>query len=93
MKFREGWIPCKAADYPELMVHSVTSGKYAGCIEFGGLLLCKIPEEFMVQRGKHYEDITRRQMDTVDQTFFKENDKRAPLFKERKTEVKFGSGN
>jgi hypothetical protein len=47
----------------------------------------------MQQRGKYYEDLTKRQMDTVDQTFFKENDARAPLFKERKTEVKFGSGN
>jgi len=46
-KLREGYEPCKAEDYPELMMHASTEGRFKGNIEVGGLLLCRIPEEFM----------------------------------------------
>lgn len=89
---REGWVPVKAADYPELMVHEVQSGRYAGCIEFGGLLLCKIPKEFMEQRRKYYEDLTKSQMEAIDNNMFQEEDARMPMFKERSSKTRFGSG-
>ena len=91
-KLREGYEPCKAEDYPELMMHASTEGRFKGNIEVGGLLLCRIPEEFMAQRAQHYAQTTRAQMESVDNNFLRENDPRMPLFSEKKTKVSFGSG-
>jgi hypothetical protein len=91
-KFREGYEPCKAEEYPELMMHASTEGRFKGNIEVGGLLLCRIPEEFMAQRSKYYEDRNKSQVDSVDNNFLRENDPRMPLFSEKRTKVTFGSG-
>jgi len=91
-KLREGYEPCKAEEYPELMVHASTEGRFKGNIEVGGLLLCRIPTEFMAQRAKHYENLNKSQVDSVDNNFLRENDPRMPLFSEKRTKVTFGSG-
>ena len=91
-KLREGYEPCKAEDYPELMMHASTEGRFKGGIEVGGLLLCRIPSEFLEQRMKHYEGQKQAQMDSVDRNFLRENDPRMPLFSEKKSKVTFGSG-
>ena len=91
-KMREGYEPCKAEDYPELMMHAATDGRFKGGIEVGGLLLCRIPAEFMEQRAKYYEQQSKSQVDSVDNNFLRENDPRMPLFSEKKTKVTFGSG-
>ena len=91
-KLREGYEPCKEQDYPELMMHASTDGRFKGCIEVGGLLLCRIPAEFMEQRTKHYEGQNRAQVESVDNNFLRESDPRMPLFSEKKTKVTFGSG-
>jgi hypothetical protein len=90
-KLREGWEPVRAEDYPELMLES----NQAGNIEIGGLVLCKIPSEFMEQRNAYYNTQARAQMESVTNTLFRDNDPRMPLFKEHKTETSrsaFGSG-
>ena len=91
-KLREGYEPCKAEEYPELMMHASTEGRFKGNIEVGGLLLCRIPSEFMVQRAKYYENLNKSQVDSVDNNFLRENDPRMPLFSEKRTKVTFGSG-
>ena len=91
-KMREGYEPCKAEDYPELMMHAATEGRFKGGIEVGGLLLCRIPAEFMEQRAKYYEQQSKSQVESVDNNFLRENDPRMPLFSEKKTKVTFGSG-
>ena len=91
-KMREGYEPCKAEDYPELMMHATTEGRFKGGIEVGGLLLCRIPEEFMAQRAKYYEQQSRAQVESVDNNFLRENDPRMPLFSDKKSKVTFGSG-
>ena len=91
-KMREGYEPCKAEDYPELMMHASTEGRFKGNIEVGGLLLCRIPTEFMAQRAKYYENLNKSQVDSVDNNFLRENDPRMPLFSEKRTKVTFGSG-
>jgi hypothetical protein len=91
-KLREGYEPCKAEDYPELMMHATTEGRFKGSVEVGGLLLCRIPEEFLGQRMQHYEGQNKAQMDSVDNNFLRESDPRMPLFSEKKTKVTFGSG-
>ena len=91
-KLREGYEPCKGEDYPELMMHASTEGRFKGNIEVGGLLLCRIPTEFMAQRAKYYENLNKSQVDSVDNNFLRENDPRMPLFSEKRTKVTFGSG-
>jgi len=91
-KMREGYEPCKAEEYPELMMHAATEGRFKGGIEVGGLLLCRIPAEFMEQRAKYYEQQSKSQVDSVDNNFLRENDPRMPLFSEKRTKVTFGSG-
>jgi hypothetical protein len=91
-KLREGYEPCKAEDYPELMMHATVEGRFKGGIEIGGLLLCRIPEEFLKQRAEYYDKQNKSQIDSVDNNFLRENDPRMPLFSERKTKVTFGSG-
>ena len=91
-KLREGYEPCKAEDYPELMMHATGEGRFKGSIEIGGLLLCRIPEEFLKQRADYYDKQNKSQIDSVDNNFLRENDPRMPLFSERKTKVTFGSG-
>jgi hypothetical protein len=91
-KLREGYEPCKADEYPEMMMHATTEGRFKGNIEVGGLLLCRIPEEFLQQRAEYYANQNKAQMESVDNNFMRESDPRMPLFAERKTKVSFGSG-
>ena len=91
-KLREGYEPCKGEDYPELMMHATTEGRFKGNIEVGGLLLCRIPDEFLKQRMDYYSNQNKAQMDSVDNNFLRESDPRMPLFSEKKTKVSFGSG-
>jgi hypothetical protein len=91
-KLREGYEPCKAEDYPELMLHASTEGRFKGGIEVGGLLLCRIPEEFLKQREDYYSKQNRAQMESVDQSFMRENHPLMKKFSERDSRVSFGSG-
>ena len=91
-KLREGYEPCKAEDYPELMLHAATEGRFKGAIEVGGLLLCRIPEEFMEQRAQYYEQQNKAQVESVDNNFLRQSDARMPLFAEKSSKVAFGSG-
>jgi hypothetical protein len=91
-KLREGYEPCKGEDYPELMLHAATEGRFKGNIEVGGLLLCRIPEEFMEQRADFYAQQNKAQVESVDNNFLRQSDARMPLFSEKQTKVSFGSG-
>jgi hypothetical protein len=91
-KFREGYEPVKADEYPELMMHATTEGRFKGGIEVGGLLLCRIPSEFLKQREAYYSAQNKAQMDSVDNAFLRESDPRMQKFSERSTKVTFGSG-
>jgi hypothetical protein len=91
-KLREGYEPVKAEEYPELLVHASTEGRFKGNIEVGGLLLCRIPEEFLKQREAYYANQSRAQMESVDNNFLKDSDPRMPLFSNKHSKVTFGSG-
>lgn len=90
-KLREGWEPVKASMHPEIQLMG-SSERFPDSIEVGGLLLCKMPKEFVEQRNAHYAKINAQQMNSVDNNFMRENDPRMPLFTERKTTVSFGRG-
>jgi hypothetical protein len=93
-KLREGWEPVKASEHPEIQLMRTDSQKsrFPDSVEIGGLLLCKTPVELAEERNAYYQMQADNQMQSVDNSFMRENDPRMPLFKERRTEVKFGRG-
>ena len=91
-KLREGWEPVKASDHPEIRLFGSTNGQFPDSVQVGGLLLCKTPVEFTEQRDAYYRQQAEAQMNSVDNTFMRENDPRMPMFKERKSTVTFGKG-
>jgi hypothetical protein len=87
-KMREGWVPVRAEDHPELQI----AGDKNGNVEVGGLLLCKAPEEMVLSRQEYFKRTSQNQMESVDNHFMRNNDARMPLFNERKTSVTRGPG-
>ena len=91
-KLREGWEPVKASEHPEIQLMGAGQSRFPDSIEIGGLILCKTPVELTEQRNAYYQQQAEGQMNSVDNNFMRENDPRMPLFKERRSEVKFGRG-
>lgn len=88
-RFREGYTPVKATDFPELQILSDVDSRFKGNIEVGGLLLCSIPEEFAEDRVQGQLEAAQAQIDAVDNNFLRENDPRMPVLRpERSTKVK-----
>ena len=91
-RLREGWEPVKAEDHPELMM---VGNEKTGNVEIGGLMLCKMSAEKAKARDAYYDTQAQNQMDSVDNSFMRQNDPRMPLFSDRKstsTRGGFGSG-
>jgi len=92
-KMREGWVPVKAADHPELML---AGNAKTGNVEIGGLMLCKMPEENSKARDEYYAQQTQMQLQSVDNHYMRNEDPRMRLFTERSSQVtrgeRFGSG-
>lgn len=91
-KFREGWEPVKASDHPEVRQMMGENTRIPDSIEYGGLLACKTPEEFVAQRSEYYRKVALTQMESVDNSFMRDNNPLMPLFKERSSSVSFGKG-
>lgn len=91
-KLREGWEPVRIEEQPKFQMLVDPSSRFKDNIEVAGLLLCKIPNEFMDQRREYYSNQNRAQIESVDNSFMRENDPRMPLFKERKSSASFGKG-
>lgn len=91
-KLREGWEPVRIEEQPKFRMMIDPSSRFKDNIEVAGLLLCKVPTEFMDQRRAHFERVTQNQIESVDNNFMRENDPRMPLFRERKTSTSFGKG-
>lgn len=86
-KFREGWEPVPASEYPEVEGFRNDSGN----IEYGGLILCRTDQEVVEERNEYYQKINDDQMAGVDRNFLRENDSRMPLLRpERSTKTEFG---
>ena len=85
-RFREGWVPVRSEDHPELQIAT------AGNVEIGGLMLCKIATEVAESRQRYYEGLTNANAESVDNNFMRESDPRMPLFKEKHSSVTFGRG-
>ena len=90
-KLREGWEPVKATDHPELMLLGNKNGN-----DEIGLMLCKMSKELAQSRDEYYAKQAKAQMESVDNSFMRNNDPRMPLFSEKNSStsrgVGFGSG-
>ena len=94
-KFREGWLPCKLEDHPELLIHMMdhnSEWSKKGNVEIGGQLLCKMPEEKAKARDEYFDNLAQSQMESVDNTYFKDQDSRMATKQvfERKSRTTFG---
>ncbi len=88
-KMREGWVPVKAVDHPEMML---MGNEKTGNVEIGGLMLCKMAVEQADARNVYYANQAQNQMDSVDNNFMRNNDPRMPLFADRKSSSSRGRG-
>lgn len=91
-KLREGWEPVGIEEQPQFKMMIDPNSRFKDNIEVAGLLLCKIPEEFMAQRKSYYETKNREQIESVNNNFMRDNDPRMPLFREGKSTTSFGKG-
>lgn len=92
-RFREGYIPVKAADHPELKLITDMDSRFKDNIEVGGLLLCAIPEEIAEDRIEQQLEQSGRQMEAVDNNYMRQSDPRMPVLKpERQSRTSFGKG-
>lgn len=90
-RFREGYMPVRAEDHPELQIMSDVDSRFKGNIEVGGLLLCKAPLEDVQARVEGQLEMAQSQIDAVDRNFMRENDPRMPVLRpERSTKTSFG---
>ena len=65
------------------------SGRFKGNIEYGGLLLCKIPTEQLDKRSQYYNKLAVSQMEAVDNNFMREEHPVMPLIKDRSSRTTF----
>ena len=89
-KTRSGWEFVRADEYPNDDYPSVDSGKYAGVIGVGGLVLARIPEELAQQREAYYNQMTADRNEALDNDVLKEQHPSMPINQDRQTRVTFG---
>jgi hypothetical protein len=59
-KTREGWEPVRIEEQPRLQLLTDPNSRFKDNVEIAGLLLCKIPSEFMDQRRDYYSKMNKR---------------------------------
>ena len=80
-RFRDGYVPVKAEDYPELHIMSDIDSRFKDNIEVGGLLLCAIPTEQQEDRIYGQLEAAQNQAEAVDRNYMRESDPRMPMLK------------
>ena len=89
-RMRSGWELVRADEYPGELYPTVDTGKYAGVIGVGGLVLARIPEELAKQREAYYNQKTADRNEALDNDVLKEQHPSMPINQERQTRVTFG---
>ena len=89
-RLREGYELVRADEFPDSDYPVVDSGKYAGVIGVGGLLLARIPEELAKQRTDYFQKLAKGQDEAVEHDLMKEQHKRMPIDVNRQSRVTFG---
>lgn len=90
-RLREGYVPVKAGDYPELQILTDRDSRYPDSVEVGGLLLCANSDEAIKARNDYYRTQTVQQMKAVDSQLMAEQDPRLrTMFRSVESRTKFG---
>lgn len=90
-RLREGYVPVKASDYPELQILTDRDSRFPESVEVGGLLLCSISEEAVKARNDYYRTQTVQQMRAVDSQLMAEQDPRLrTMFRNVESRTRFG---
>jgi len=90
VRLREGFEFVRADEYPDQQFPHAETGKYAGVIGVGGLVLARIPEELARQREAYFAKQTQDRDDAVKNDVLKEQHPSMPINSERQTRVTFG---
>jgi len=89
-RLREGWEFVRADEYPDLEWPTIDTGRYAGVIAVGGLMLARIPNEIVEQRKEYFARITQDKDDAVANDPLRDQHPSMPISKERSSRVTFG---
>ena len=89
-KLRSGWELVRADEYPNDNYPSIDSGKYAGMIGVGGLVLARISEELAQSREEYFAKITQDRNDAIENDVLKDQHPSMPINQDRQTRVTFG---
>ena len=92
-KLRTGWELVRADEYPGEDYPSVTTGKFAGVIGVGGLVLARITEELAKSREAYYRQKTLDRNEALENDVLKEQHPSMPINQDRQTRVTFGGSN
>lgn len=87
---REGYEFVRKEEHPDYDVPVHESGKYAGVIGTGDLVLAKIPTEMAEAKQEYYANKTTTQTAAVDADILKEQHPSMPVTQRRKSSVSFG---
>ena len=80
-KFRQGWVPVKASDYPEIQALPDVGTRFPDNIEIGGLLLCSMPAERLAQHRDDLQEKTTARLESVDRELMRQSDPRMPILR------------
>jgi hypothetical protein len=87
-RFREGWEPVRAEDHPEILREWRMTQK-TGLIEFGGLILCAMPQRKVDQRNETYLSRARVELNSAEEHYMRDNDEIIKKFKESRRATVF----
>ena len=89
-RLRSGYELVRSDEYPDSEYPVVEDGKYKGVIGVGGLLLARVPDEIVKQRGEYYAKQHNDKVEALDKDLLKEQHQSMPIDIDRQSRVTFG---
>jgi hypothetical protein len=80
----------RADQYPEMDYPVLDTGKYAGVIGVGGLVLARIAEEIAQSREAYFARQNKERDEAVNNDLLKEQHPSMPINQDRQSRVTFG---
>lgn len=67
LRVREGWVPVKASEKPEIVAKIAVNESKNGNIELGGLMLCWMPQEDYDAMQRYFDGLANQKLQSVKQ--------------------------
>ena len=87
---REGYEFVRADEHPDETYAVHESGKFAGVIGSGDVVLAKIPKDLVDSRNEWVNTRTRNQQRAVDESLLKEQHPSMPINQQRSSDISHG---